>query len=377
MNIFIIMPFEKEFDSVYQKLIKEPLEEKNHVVNRADDVSSHQSILKAIIQNISSADVIIADLTAQNPNVYYELGIGHTLNKPTIHIVQNFDDLGFDIKSYNAIKYSTQFDEAPELTERIFEIIEREPGNEYKFSNPVNDSLDGKKKAEITILAKDSPNKGEVTSSDSKEGVSDDIAPGILDSIVLAEESIEEIGGIIQELVGPMNVLSERTQHHTTKFIELNSNPNQKGLNSKRLQVARQFASDLNEFSDAVTERIPRLNESWNMLDQSIGYVFSFSSIQEESEIESVRETFINPTETLQRSIRDNLETLESFREAQRNLPKLSKATNRALSNSDRTLMKLCDEYRLGDSVLTRIINLATEMINRYYADNLNDGNTP
>ena len=173
-----------------------------------------------------------------------------------------------------------------------------------------------------------------------------------------------------------MNVLSERANSHTARFNELNSNPNQKGLNSKRLQVARQFASDLNEFSNAVTERIPRLNESWNMLDQSIGYFLSISSIKEKSEIEEVHANIIDPTKALQRSIRENLETFESFRNAQRNLPKLSKATNRALSNSDRTISKLCDEYRLGDSVLTRIIALAEDMINRYNVSNPDeDGN--
>ena len=177
MNVFVIMPFHSEFESVYQKLIKEPLEKKKHVVNRADDVSSHQSILKTIIQNISDADVIIADLTAQNPNVYYELGIGHTLNRPTIHIVQSYDDLGFDIKSYNAIKYSTQFDEAPELTESILDIIEREPGNEYKFFNPVNDSLVSGTRTGITIPANDSPNKDEAASGDNEEDDPDDSTP--------------------------------------------------------------------------------------------------------------------------------------------------------------------------------------------------------
>lgn len=370
MNIFVIMPFHSEFDPVYQQLIKKPLEEKNHVVNRADDVSSHQSILKTIIHNISNSDVIIADLTAQNANVYYELGIAHTLDKPTIHIVQSFDDLGFDIISYNAIKYSIHFDESPELTNKILDIIERAEQGNYNFSNPVSDSIGDSLEQHKASPTKETLNSDEAVSQRDEEAVEDEAEPGILDSMIEAEESVTEIGKTVAELGNLFFVLSEKTQRNTERSNELNAQPEQKGFNSRRLQIAKQFASDLNTFSDAVTKRIPRLNESWNMLDQSIGYVLSVTDIQEESEIEAVRTGFINSSQELRRGIKGNLEAFESFQEILRSLPKLSKATNRAIGHADNTFNKLNDELRLGDSVLTRIINLAQDMIDRYYAEN-------
>lgn len=373
MNIFVIMPFANEFDSVYQKLIKKPLEEKNHVINRADDVSSHQSIPKTIIQNISNADLVIADLTAQNPNVYYELGISHTLNKPTIHIIQDFDDLGFDIKSYNAIKYSRLFDEAPELTNKILEIIERAEQGAYNFSNPVSDSLGENMPQSEESSPSDIKKGNDGFLEDGGEATQDDSTPGFLDSIVLAEESVDEIGNVIQDLIDPMNVLSERARSHGVQFVELNENPNQKGLNSKRLQLARKFAADLNEFAESVADKLPRLKNSWNTLDQGIGHVLTVSEIQGDDDIDEISK-LIEATSTMRESMSGSATELENMRNAQTKIRGLSKASDRAIAHSNRTLEKLLDEFRLGDSVMARIEVLATEMIDRYNANRLDNG---
>ncbi len=371
MKIFVIMPFDDELKEVYEQLIKAPLIAAGHKVSRADDVNTHDYIPRRIIENIRDYDVIIADLTGQNANVYYELGIAHTLDRPTIHIVQDYEELAFDIKPYNAIKYSTLFHEAPKLTKGILEIISRADRGEFSFSNPVKDSIgsDFGKKNLVT--------PPENIEKDEEEVADDSDEPGLLDSIVLAEESLVAIGEITAEMTEPMNVLSAKTREHKVKSDELNASPHVKGLNSKRLQIARGFAADLNVFSDAVKERIPRLNESWNTLDQSIGYVLSVGTIQNESEVESIQANVIDSTENLQETLRSGLDTFESLRDAHNEFPSLSRATNRAIRNSERTLEKLCDEYRLGDSVLTRIIILANEMIDRYYVDNPDNGDSP
>lgn len=55
-------------------------------VKRADDDSNPGEITPAIITSILEADLIVADLTDANPNVYYELAVAHAYGKPTIHI---------------------------------------------------------------------------------------------------------------------------------------------------------------------------------------------------------------------------------------------------------------------------------------------------
>ncbi len=77
---------------------------------RADDLVSAGDIVDAIWDAIRAADVVVADLTDYNPNVFYELGISHTLGKPTVLTI--FDEAGalptnipFNIRTRKILPY--------------------------------------------------------------------------------------------------------------------------------------------------------------------------------------------------------------------------------------------------------------------------------
>ncbi len=141
MNVFVIMPFDSEFDVVYRDLIKHPLEDAGCTVSRADDPSEnsvfYENIYDQIVLNLWDADYIIADLTGSNPNVTYELGIAHALNKRTIQISQSLD-LMFDIKSQNVIPYIVEGDHRSGLSRKLLSVIERAEQGNYVFSNIVS-----------------------------------------------------------------------------------------------------------------------------------------------------------------------------------------------------------------------------------------------
>ncbi len=99
------MPFEKKFDGIWSTVIKHTVEELGDVCKRADDFFTVGSVLNDIFSSIKSADYIIADLTIHNPNVYYELGYSHALNKKVILITQNILSLPFDLKNQRTILY--------------------------------------------------------------------------------------------------------------------------------------------------------------------------------------------------------------------------------------------------------------------------------
>ena len=105
-NAFVIMPFAKEFNNVYQLVIKEACKSAGVFCLRVDeepDIPEH--IVETIYQRIREADIIIADLTGANPNVYYELGYAKAHGKKIIPITQDYDDLRFDFKSYSVQEY--------------------------------------------------------------------------------------------------------------------------------------------------------------------------------------------------------------------------------------------------------------------------------
>lgn len=76
---FILMPFTESLNDVYDFLIKGALVEAGYQVKRADDIKSQSNILEDIVKGIIESDLIVADLTDSNANVYYELGIAHAL----------------------------------------------------------------------------------------------------------------------------------------------------------------------------------------------------------------------------------------------------------------------------------------------------------
>jgi hypothetical protein len=54
---------------------------------------------------IDKSHVVICDLTGRNANVFYEVGIAHTLGRETILITQNADDIPFDLRHLRFIHY--------------------------------------------------------------------------------------------------------------------------------------------------------------------------------------------------------------------------------------------------------------------------------
>ena len=77
---FVLMPFAAEFDPIYAA-IRRTLEADDVGVAcyRADEVYRPEPIIESILRGIVTAEIIIADVTGRNPNVFYELGISHTV----------------------------------------------------------------------------------------------------------------------------------------------------------------------------------------------------------------------------------------------------------------------------------------------------------
>ena len=106
LDVFVAMPFASELKPVYEDHIKPCCERLGLSVARADDFFTDRSIVEEIWNAINSAKAVIADCTNKNPNVFYEIGIAHTIGKPVIFITQNRDDAPFDIRYIYNIEYT-------------------------------------------------------------------------------------------------------------------------------------------------------------------------------------------------------------------------------------------------------------------------------
>lgn len=111
---FVIMQFgaadTPEFKTnraLYESIIKPAVEEAGlgYSCKRSDDIMHPGSVIKDIVKALWDADVVIADLTGRNPNVFYELGVRHALKGRTILLTQSIEDVPFDVRSYRVIQY--------------------------------------------------------------------------------------------------------------------------------------------------------------------------------------------------------------------------------------------------------------------------------
>ena len=107
-DLFVLMPFTEELKQTYTNYIIPVANELELSVARADDFFTHNSVISDIWTAISEAEVIIADCTGRNPNVFYEMGIAHTIGKPLILITQKSEDVPMDLRHVRYIKYDVQ-----------------------------------------------------------------------------------------------------------------------------------------------------------------------------------------------------------------------------------------------------------------------------
>lgn len=107
---FVIMPFAGKFDTIYSR-VKQAVEGKDLGFGcmRADDLLRSGHIIEDILRGISGSEIVVADVTDQNPNVFYELGIAHMMKEvdKVILLSQDPETIPFDLRSLRHIIYKS------------------------------------------------------------------------------------------------------------------------------------------------------------------------------------------------------------------------------------------------------------------------------
>src|SRR4051794_14385911 len=89
-DLFVITPFgvrpaahapkgELDFDALYRDLIRPAAEEASWKVGRVDELVAPGTITDQYLESILAADLVLADISVPNGNVYYELGVRHAV----------------------------------------------------------------------------------------------------------------------------------------------------------------------------------------------------------------------------------------------------------------------------------------------------------
>lgn len=124
VKAFVIMDFDEKYESVYSEIIKPVCEELDIECIRADEQCYPGPILQDIIASIRECDIIIADITPDNPNVYFEVGYAYALGKNPILLMNKARErLPFDISGFRTIMYSDSIKGAPNLKQQLTKFV--------------------------------------------------------------------------------------------------------------------------------------------------------------------------------------------------------------------------------------------------------------
>ena len=348
-KVFVIMPFgrasdeEERFRKIYDR-IADVARDGGFIVSRADDLSTSQSIMQNIVSSIEDANIVIADLTGLNSNVLYELGIAHTLDKPTITISQ--DDPAsapFDISPYRIIRYGiflTEFDGALNILKDIFiSYLDRES----IFGNPVSTSrgrsipLYGQV-INISETVEESQVTSELVESSAGDGTeevqehsaesngqSDSLDAGILDHVVVVEEATDSMTEILEVLSDDQQKVSAEFQRSTTQLQRTQSARD-------RIVIARRVATVVNNSAQVLKTKGNAYSVQVDRLESSLQFTVRNVSLESEA-ARAEAEGFIDVLGKFESQTRPAIESIAEYRAVLRDFPRVERNLSRAMYN--------------------------------------------
>ena len=354
---FVLMPFDSEFDKIFNDLIKPTLEEAGYDVNRADSILNQQNILKDIVRGIAEADLVVADLTSLNVNVFYELGISHALEKHAVLLTQSMEEVPFDLRSYRIIQYSVHYAEAPKLSEVLKMVAEKAQSGKVDFGNPVTDFLPKRKGVEFSPAPK--AEKAMIEAEGKREVETKEEEKGLFDFIVEGKKSLREIAKHTEQMTKATNEVSEKIQQRTAEGNKIAQMP---GAASRIHGIYVAISKDMTGYAKKLEEEHPELLSAWESFDENTTGLIQTAQIRTKKDKEAGLK-FRSSMEKFLSEIRNALKIVEKFREDIAGMRGISREVNRALNMLDRALDLVIADLKVGDSFCTKELTLLDEKI--------------
>ena len=104
---FVVMQFSDKFNELFKEVIRPTCERFGYETIRADDIYNCGQIINDIMEQIKESSLVVADISPDNPNVFYEVGFSHGVGTPTVLLCDKKarDHLPFDISGFRTVFY--------------------------------------------------------------------------------------------------------------------------------------------------------------------------------------------------------------------------------------------------------------------------------
>lgn len=368
-NAFVIIPFTPEFDKVYDRVIKPICEDLGYEVEKADSTDTQQNILRDVVDGISNADLLIADLTNSNANVFYEAGIAHGLGIPTILITQSVDSVPFDLQAYNMIEYSTDFVEIEDFESELRDVGEKHLNGEVEFGSPVSDF------ANVDIKLPDASDDGgtetdtadrvdeteEVSEADEADESSTEPEKGVLDYAEEAEEEQSNLINSVSRIVDGMEDLQIQLSEHTQRITAITESQDQ--VSPRRANtLSKRAANDIRGYANSISDDTESVEESLGVMMDAEENFINFADPTNEDHRENLKERRDGLKE-FRYGAQDAIEGLDDFYYEATQLRGISRALTQAVDELTGNLSDLMGTLTSAESRAERMIQLIEQKL--------------
>ena len=133
----------KRSDQVLKHIIRPAVQGCGYDPIRADQISEPGLITSQVIQHIVDDNLVVADLTGRNPNVFYELAIRHAIRRPLVQLINKDEQIPFDVAATRTIPVDHRdLDSVEEAKDKIASQIKSLESNSSELETPISVSLD-------------------------------------------------------------------------------------------------------------------------------------------------------------------------------------------------------------------------------------------
>jgi hypothetical protein len=361
---FVLIPFDEEFTDVWEQLLKPDLEEAGFVAERADTRLDQQSILRDIVRGIAEADLVVADLTSLNPNVFYELGIAHGLEVPTILISQVVEEVPFDLRSYRVEEYSIHFARVNEFRDKLREIATKHRDGGIEFGSPVKDFLGASGRRSRGPRPGTSPAGDEASLEEEEEAApTEEEEAGFLDFVVDVEEQSDRLSSIFEAISTATEEVGTKVEARTQRLGEIQSSGRADA--PKLLHVTmQQAANDLNEYATNLERRLPELESTADVMATGFsGYVNWFSRVASDDEDRAQIEVLRESVEGMRAGAHETVPSLQEYRDSFEQLQGISRPLTSASKRAAGAVSRIISVVEGFEAFSTRAVSLLDETL--------------
>lgn len=348
---FVIMPFDAEARPVYEDFIRPTLDSLGFDVSRADDLLNQQNILRDILSSIASADLLVADLTDSNSNVYYELGLAHALRKPVILLGQDIEEIPFDIRPYRLIIYDTHFARIKDAKEDFKECASGFLTGEVTFGNPIADFLG------LEVEGRRGSPSGPANRA-REEDTPDD--RGLIDHVEDLDTRYNELTGILQELGEETQRIGGLTEKTGEQIKEASSQGGAPGRNRVR-KVARGLARHLEAFRVFTADANDRYETAAGAVETSLEFLLEYTGLAAEEDPAGTEERLDSQLEIMSDvldAVRDGRRAFLSLYASMTEVPPLERHLTRAIASTAKEVQRMADNIGQTEAAISRGIQV-------------------